>query len=207
MSALITTVDAWVRTHPTLVLYALFGAIALLFGSKSRVDAWCNSHPRVAGAFKLLRAIGIDPWHILAAVQLIIRGRLPESSAQRVQRVVDAVTRIGLLVLLAASVSGCAGSFEEIRVLRPSLETAGQMRIRLLDERCVSLDNQHRYWGAVGKGTALLAGAEGVATWPAHSADAQIGLAVGAGVSAAVAATALYISEDAGDAWVRECSQ
>ena len=34
-----------------------------------------------------------------------------------------------------------------------------------------------------------------------------IGLAIGAGVTAAVAATAVYVSEDYGTTWARECSQ
>ena len=100
---------------------------------------------------------------------------------------------------------GCAGSFEESRLagLDPQARAAAAPR----SERCMSLDDAHRTWGAIGKGTAVLAGAEGVATWPVKSDDAKIGLAIGAGVTAAVAATAVYVSEDYGTTWARECSQ
>lgn len=51
--------------------------LSLLVGERSRVDAWCEAHPRVAGGIKLLRAMGVDPWLIVSATSLIVNKKLP----------------------------------------------------------------------------------------------------------------------------------
>lgn len=50
----------------------------LAFGYKSQIEAWAESHPRVAGLLKLTRALGLDPWNALAALKLLAQKRLPE---------------------------------------------------------------------------------------------------------------------------------
>ena len=111
-----------------------------------------------------------------------------------------------LLLLLVAlpATTGCAGSLEEARFagLNPQARAAAPAP----SARCQSLDNQHRTWGAIGKGAAVLAGAEGISTWPVQGQSAETALAISAGVTAAVAATAVYISEDVGTTWTRECA-
>lgn len=201
MTDIISQIWSWLGAHEVIALWLGFGLLSLLLGERSRVDAWCNAHPRVAAIIKLVRGLGLDPWHLVATLQLLVRGRLPASQAERVQKAVDVVTKV-VIVLLLLSFTGCAGSFEEARLARAPLRSASPPTAR-----CISLDSQHRTWGAIGKGAAVLAGAEGIATWPVNSHDAQVGLAVGAGLTAAVAATAVYVSEDAGSTWVRECGQ
>jgi hypothetical protein len=114
-----------------------------------------------------------------------------------------------LLVLLALVVmgsmmgSGCAGSFEESRLA--GLDPQARAAAPPPTERCQSLDDQHRWLGGVAKGSAFLAGASGIATWPVDNERAELGLAIGAGVMGATAVTAEYLSSEAESAWVREC--
>jgi hypothetical protein len=125
-------------------------------------------------------------------------GKVRRSVAPPGAKTIAGSAVVSLLVL-----SGCAASFEESKLagLDPQTRAAAPPP----SDRCMSLDSAHRTWGAIGKGAAVLAGAEGIATWPVDSDDARIGLAVGAGVTAAVAATAVYVSEDYGSTWAREC--
>lgn len=109
-----------------------------------------------------------------------------------------------LLCLLAlAAITGCAGSFEEAKLagVSPQARAAAAPP----SARCMSLDNQHRVWGAVGKGTAVLAGAEGLSTIVTDNEKLQTGLAIGALATGAISATAVYVSEDAATSWAREC--
>jgi hypothetical protein len=112
------------------------------------------------------------------------------------------VTTGGAVALLL--ITGCAGSFEEAKLA--GVDTARRGAVAAPSERCQSLDDQHRIWGGIGKGAAVLAGAEGIATWPVKDDRIETGLAIGAGVSAAMAAGAVYVSEQAGESWARECS-
>ncbi|UOF77323.1 hypothetical protein [Caudoviricetes sp.] len=57
---------------------AITGILNLLIAERSRVDAWATSHPRVAAALKLMRAVGFDPWHVIAAATLFFAKKLPE---------------------------------------------------------------------------------------------------------------------------------
>lgn len=38
------------------------GVANLLLSNKSQVELWAETHPKLAAAMKLLRAIGLDPW-------------------------------------------------------------------------------------------------------------------------------------------------
>ncbi len=105
------------------------------------------------------------------------------------------------LALLAFGLTGCAGTFEEARLVAASPES------KLDVGYCRKLEDRRITWGAVGKGSALLAGASGLATLPVESSDTRLavgGAALGAGV---IAAASVYVSEQAGEAWVRDCSR
>lgn len=63
----------------TFAAYAVItGLLNLLLSERSRVDAWAESKPKLAAALKVLRAIGLDPWHLVSAVSLFFKGKLPQ---------------------------------------------------------------------------------------------------------------------------------
>lgn len=74
-------------------------------------------------------------------------------------------------------------------------------------ERCQALDSKRTNYGAVAKGTAVLAGAGALSTIPDESQVARITLASSALLASALAAFAIVESEGAGESWARECSQ
>lgn len=145
----------------------------------------------IAGAVAGLEAIGV--YHAAGKV----RRSMTPPSAQTIAA--------AAVVSLCCLTLGCAASFEESKLAGMSLQTRAAAPPP--SARCLSLDSAHRTWGGIGKGAAVLAGAEGIATWPADGERAELGLAIGAGVTAAVAATAVYVSEDYAAAWTRECSE
>ena len=109
-----------------------------------------------------------------------------------------ALRRIAALLALAPFAFGCAGSFEETR---------GSVRVSApeLTAQCVSLDGQHRTWGGVAKGSGVLAGGLGaVAALPGESDGARVGLGAGALAAGALAATAVFVSEDAAASYVND---
>jgi hypothetical protein len=145
----------------------------------------------IAGAVAGLEAIGM--YHAA--------GKVRRSMTPPVAKTIAAATVVSICCLTL----GCAASFEESKLAGMSLQTRAAAPTP--SARCLSLDSAHRTWGGVGKGAAVLAGAEGIATWPADGERAELGLAIGAGVTAAVAATAVYVSEDYAAAWTRECAE
>ncbi len=58
---------------------ALTGVFNLLLGHKSQVEAWAESNPGLAAVLKFTRAIGLDPWGIIAALSLTFQKKLPEA--------------------------------------------------------------------------------------------------------------------------------
>lgn len=63
----------------TLAAYAaITGILNLVLARKSQIEAWSEAHPKLAAGAKLLRAIGLDPWHIIASLSLFFRSKLPE---------------------------------------------------------------------------------------------------------------------------------
>jgi len=208
--------------------YVVLATVALLFAarvlSKSEaptlwalLPAWCDitTWPRLAQPivpFVLaggpivvagFASDGIDASELAAAfwagveatgVYHLVKKAVPAS------KVAGTVVAATLLLL----VSGCAGSFEESRLagLNPQARASAPPQT----ERCRSLDDQHRWLGGVAKGSAFLAGASGIATWPVDNERAELGLAIGAGVMGATAVTAEYLSSEAESAWVRECN-
>lgn len=115
---------------------------------------------------------------------------------------VPPATRSGGIILLFFGIlasTGCAGSFEEARLVAPQVGATADRR------RCEQLDDRRVWWGGAAKGSLALAGATGLAAVPATSHRAEVGLAAGGVAAAAVGATAVFISESAGDRWVEEC--
>lgn len=68
----------------TFAAYAVItGLLNLLLSERSRVDAWAEAHPRVAGLLKILRGLGLDPWHLVAAASLFAKGKLPKPPSDK----------------------------------------------------------------------------------------------------------------------------
>ena len=114
-----------------------------------------------------------------------------------------AVTSASIVFLALLTLPACAGSLEETRLA--GLNPQARMAAPPPSARCASLDDQHRWFGGIGKTTAVLAGAEGISTWPIHSERGERALAIGAGVTAAVSIGSLYLSDQALASWQREC--
>jgi hypothetical protein len=116
---------------------------------------------------------------------------------------------LALAVIAAAVTTGCAGSFEEAkvtgRIQRVTLGAPPQAA-PIPSSRCVSLDDGRRLWGGIAKGAAIAAGAGGIATIPIEDKTGRVIIASGALVVAVVAGVAVYVSEDYGTTWARECS-
>ena len=105
------------------------------------------------------------------------------------------------LLLVPVLALGCAGSFEETR---------GAVTVRAVDvsQRCAELDDEHRRWGAVAKGSGVVAGGLGALPVAVEMTDgARLGVAGGALAAGALAASAVIISESAAESWARECSR
>lgn len=104
----------WLVATPLLTgigaLSVALGVLNLLFARRSQVDSWCNAHPRVAAILKLSRGLGHDPWQMLQAAALWLRGRLPDD----IERIVDFVTRgttvLAVLLACAFAMQGCTGA-------------------------------------------------------------------------------------------------
>jgi hypothetical protein len=87
----------YITAHPW-AGWLLLGALSLLVSRKSQIDAWAEKNPRAAGAMKLLRSLGIDPWMLVQSLTLIFRGRLPVK-LQAAQIVAAAGTRVSPAIL------------------------------------------------------------------------------------------------------------
>jgi hypothetical protein len=113
-----------------------------------------------------------------------------------------------LVAIMALLLPACAGS------LQSAADSSVAGAVRLPDgsltadsrERCEQLSDRAQLWGGVSRGSAVLAGAQGIATIPVTSHDAQVALAIGAAVAATSAATASYLESSSAESWARECS-
>ena len=106
---------------------------------------------------------------------------------------------------LAASLillPSCAGSFEEARGPSVRIGVAPE-----LTNRCASLDDTHRTWGGIEKGSAFFAGASGLAIIPVKDETGRIVLASGAVAMSGTAVVSAFVSQDAATAWSRECAK
>lgn len=59
------------------IYWGITSVVNFALARRSQADAWAEAHPNVAGALKLLRGIGLDPWLILQALSLWAKKRLP----------------------------------------------------------------------------------------------------------------------------------
>lgn len=56
---------------------ALSLLLNLAFARRSQLDHWAEANPKLAGMLKLSRSLGLDPWLLLQAFSLFVRGHLP----------------------------------------------------------------------------------------------------------------------------------
>lgn len=73
---------------------------------------------------------------------------------------------IGLAILSTWGLMGCAGTLEETRGAVSVRKLAG-VQVARVSERCESLSSKERIWTGVAVGGAFLAGASGLAMFPA----------------------------------------
>ena len=102
---------AWLVAHPIgggVLLYVLFGLLALLFGRKSQIDAWVERNPRLSGAMKIIRGVGLDPWLPLQGLCLLVFGRLPKTDWFK-PKLPPGVGGATLLILMAAAALASLG--------------------------------------------------------------------------------------------------
>jgi hypothetical protein len=173
-----------------LVLVAIVGALsAVLTSAAARAETW--------GAFGSAILLGL----MATAPALISEIVTIETEPPTTPSPPPLPPVLGA-ACLALVLTGCAGSFEEARLVRH-----GNVAAAPPSQRCVSLDSQHRAWGAVAKGAAFASGASGLATIPVRSDAARDALAVGSVIAGITAATSVYVAEDTAAAWARECAQ
>lgn len=114
--------------------------------------------------------------------------------------------KLATIVALFATIelSGCAGSLDSART--------GGLALRLTPATtqptpyCLALDERHAVFGGVAKGAAILSGASGLATLPVNDDGARLGLAIGALAAGSIAASSVFVAEDAATRYVRDCS-
>jgi len=118
-----------------------------------------------------------------------------------------------LLVGLGLSQVCCSGSL--VGAQRDALSARyGERSVEIgyaPSARCQELSDKHATWSAIAKGSAVLAGTSGVATLPADELPERVQgparyTAAGVSVtSAALAAAAAVVAEDAAESFTREC--
>ncbi len=108
--------------------------------------------------------------------------------------------RVFFVFALALALSGCAGSLESARPARigASPEQAA---------RCATLDDRRGVEAGLAKIFAVAGGGQGLATIPVDNRDLEIGLAIGAAASVAVAAGLQVMADFSSTAWARECAK
>lgn len=73
-------INLWNNLSPTaklVVLWVAMTSLANLLAYKSQINAWAEKNPKVASGLKFLRAVGFDPWMLVQAASLALRGKLP----------------------------------------------------------------------------------------------------------------------------------
>lgn len=99
------------------IFYVVSGLLSLVLARRSQLDAWAETHPRLAAVYKALRAVGIDPWMLVQALSLAVKGRLPSPpndkpkgppSAGRVA--FGALALVGVPWLVAIALASCSSS-------------------------------------------------------------------------------------------------
>ena len=118
--------------------------------------------------------------------------------------------KIVFATLFIVLLSGCTVPLEKARTAgieeRKELGSAAPSAAESSDY-CRRLDSSRTTWGAIAKGSALVAGGSGVSTIPLDdSREGQIALASTAATAAVVGGVAYYIAEKKGETWARDCS-
>jgi|SRR6478736_2936291 len=62
---------------PFLVYGSITGICNALLSRKSQIEHWAEQNPRAAAVQKFMRAVGFDPWNLIAAGKLWSQGKLP----------------------------------------------------------------------------------------------------------------------------------
>lgn len=101
---------AFADAHPLITWGVISTLLSLAIAERSRVDAWAERHPRLAAVLKILRGLGVDPWHLIAAASLLVSKRLPEQS-QRVASL-PKIPPAMMLCLAVLLLSGCMSPHE-----------------------------------------------------------------------------------------------
>lgn len=99
-----------------LVLAAcITGLWNLAVAKRTQIDEWSEANPRIAGALKIVRGFGFDPWTIYQGIVLIALGRLPAYTKQTLAQVskpnpkppILPIIMVGLLLGLLVWFCGC----------------------------------------------------------------------------------------------------
>jgi hypothetical protein len=62
-----------------LVYGAITGLASAVLAHKSQIESWAIENPKRAGALKILRGVGLDPWNVISGVSLWAKGKLPDA--------------------------------------------------------------------------------------------------------------------------------
>lgn len=113
--------------------------------------------------------------------------------------------RAVVAVLTLAMLNGCAGSFEEARLVQHG-SAASKVSTPIRDNAyCDALDKKRLRSGFFAKVLGGLAGAAGLSAIPVKNETAQDSFLVGAAVSGVVASGFVYLSEETSSEWVKNC--
>lgn len=122
----------------------------------------------------------------------------------------SAAKTAAVLLFLSLSAPACAGSLETARTSGQRDRKVGAMAAPAgTPERCAELDDRHSLYGGVSATAAALAGVSGLSTIPLDDPDQRdlrTGVAAAGVGMAALAAGALFVSQQAATSWGRECA-
>ncbi len=136
--------------------------------------------------------------HLLKASKLPYEGPVRDAIWKQAKAAAKKIFPVTLLLIA----TGCAVPLERARRDGPVMGAS-----RVIPARCESLDDARTTWGAVAKGAAVVAGASGISAVPLETEEGQIAVASVGAAAAVVGAVAVYVAEQKGEAWARECSR
>lgn len=123
------------------------------------------------------------------------------------------IAKAGLIVLVAL-LTGCGGSFEEVRsaaiAQHRSMVKLGAPVPARDDAHCASVDHRHETFVYTAWGTGLSAGATGTVAGVIQGSDdttkeVRIGLGVASGILATAAAVTTVAAANASTEWAKDC--
>lgn len=107
-----------------------------------------------------------------------------------VDRIAFAVVTIAVALPMVGGCLGCR-----------SLGASAPKGTPAAQRRCAGLDSQHRAWGGVAAGSAVLAGSGGLGGVVVKDDAARLSLAISAALIGAIGAGAAYVSNSAAGQW------